>query len=155
SLAPVADSRLENSLASLIRCCMAAFSRRAVVTGVGALSAIGNDAASFWDALLARRSGIRAIEGFDTSGLSTRFAGQVRDFDAKKYLDKKDRKALRVMARTVQLGVAAAQLAIDDGKVDKSKLDPTRFGIEFRSGLIATELEELGDASLLSVNGRA
>jgi 3-oxoacyl-[acyl-carrier-protein] synthase II len=134
---------------------MAASSRRAVVTGVGALSAIGNDAASFWASLLARRSGIRAIEGFDTSGLSTRFAGQIRDFDAKKYLDKKDRKALRVMARTVQLGVAAAQLALDHGKVDKTKLDPTRFGIEFGSGLIATELEELGDASLLSVNGRA
>jgi 3-oxoacyl-[acyl-carrier-protein] synthase II len=133
---------------------MAASSRRAVVTGIGALSAIGSDAVSFWKSLRAGRGGIRAIEGFDTSGLSSRIGGQIRDFDAKKYLDKKDRKALRVMARTVQLGVAAAQLALDDGKVDKTKLDPTRFGIEFGSGLISTELEELGDASLLCVNGR-
>jgi 3-oxoacyl-[acyl-carrier-protein] synthase II len=133
---------------------MAASSRRAVVTGIGALSAIGGDAASFWESLVARRSGIGAIEGFDTSGLSTRFAGQIRDFDAKKYLDKKDRKALRVMARTVQFGVAAAQLALDHGEVDKTNLDPTRFGVEFGSGLIATELEELGDAALLCANGR-
>ncbi len=133
---------------------MAASSRRAVVTGIGALSAIGRDAASFWESLQAGRSGIRAIEGFDTSGLSSRIGGQICDFDAKKYLEKKDRKALRVMARTVQLGVAAAQLALDDGRVDKTKLDPTRFGVEFGSGLIATELEELGDAALLCVNGR-
>ena len=44
------------------------------------------------------------------------------------------------MARAIQLAVAAAQLALDDGEVDKSKLDPTRFGVEFGAGLIATEL---------------
>jgi 3-oxoacyl-[acyl-carrier-protein] synthase II len=132
---------------------MATSSRRAVVTGVGALCSIGRDAASFWDSLKARRSGIRAIEGINTAGLTSRIAGQILEFDARKYVDKKDRKTLKVMARTVQLGVAAAQLALDDGKVDKSKLDPTRFGIEFGSGLIATELEELGDAALLSLDG--
>jgi 3-oxoacyl-[acyl-carrier-protein] synthase II len=133
---------------------MAASSRRAVVTGIGALSAIGRDAASFWESLHAGRSGIRAIQGFDTSRLSSRIAGQIVDFDARKYVDKKDRKTLKVMARTVQLGVAAAQLALDDGTVDKAKLDPTRFGIEFGCGLIATELEELGDAAACSADGR-
>jgi 3-oxoacyl-[acyl-carrier-protein] synthase II len=133
---------------------MAASSRRAVVTGIGALSAVGCDAASFSDSLRAGRSGIRAIEGFDTSGLSSRIAGQIVDFDPRQYVDKKDRKTLKVMARTVQLGVAAAQLAIDDGKVDKSRLNPTRFGVEFGCALIATELEELGDAALCSADGR-
>ena len=56
------------------------------------------------------------------------------------------------MARTIQLAVAAAQCALDDSGVDKEKLDPTRFGVEFGAGLIATELEELGDAALASAN---
>ena len=56
---------------------------------------------------------------------------------------KKTRKSLKVMARTIQLAVAAAQLALDDCGVDKSSSIPTRFGVEFGAGLIATELEEL------------
>src|SRR5207302_10585669 len=60
-----------------------------------------------------------------------------------------------MMARTIELAVAAASLAMTDGAVDKSKLDPTRFGIEFGSGLIATELSEIGDASLISTNNGA
>src|SRR5439155_20924105 len=57
--------------------------------------------------------------------------------------------------RTIELAVAAAQLALTDGTVDKTKLDPTRFGIEFGSGLIATELPEIGDASLISTSNGA
>jgi 3-oxoacyl-[acyl-carrier-protein] synthase II len=132
---------------------MAASSRRAVVTGIGVLSAVGLDAASYWDALKAGRGGIRTIEGFDPSALPTRIAGQIRSFDAKKYVEKEARKSLKIMARTIQLGVAAAQLALTDSSVNKDQLDPTRFGIEFGSGLIATELDELGDAAQLSANG--
>jgi 3-oxoacyl-[acyl-carrier-protein] synthase II len=132
---------------------MAASSRRAVLTGIGALSAIGQDPASIWDALRAGRSGIRTIQGLDVSGLPSRIAGQVLPFDVKKFIDKDQRKSIRMMARTIQLAVAAAQLALIDGAVDKKKLDPTRFGVEFGSGLIATELEELGDAAAVSVNG--
>ena len=54
------------------------------------------------------------------------------------------------MARTIQLAVAAAQLAMDDSKVDKAKLDPTRFGVEFGAGLIPSELTELGAASYVA-----
>src|SRR5213078_1592241 len=61
-------------------------------------------------------------------------------------------KSLRVMARTIQLGVAAAQRALDDGQIDKSRLDPARFGIEFGAGLIASELPELVDAARVSAN---
>jgi 3-oxoacyl-[acyl-carrier-protein] synthase II len=131
---------------------MAVPTRRAVLTGLGVLTPIGADAASFYASLRAGRGGIRAIQNFDASGLPVRIAGELPDFDARKYVDKKDRKSLRVMARTIQLAVAAAQLALDDGKVDKTKLDPTRFGVEFGAGLIATELEELGDAAKVSVN---
>ena len=57
-----------------------------------------------------------------------------------------------MMARTIQLAVAAAQRAMDDGAVDKSKLVPERFGVEFGAGLIASELPELADAARVSTN---
>src|SRR5262249_13562838 len=123
---------------------MASSSRRAVITGLGAVTPIGLDVAAYWDGLQKGQSGIRPIPSFDASGLPLRMAGEAIGFDAKNYLDKKERKSLRVMARTIQLAVAAAQMALDDGKVDKEKLDPTRFGVEFGACLIASELEELG-----------
>ncbi len=131
---------------------MAVSSRRAVLTGIGVLSAIGQDNAAFWEALANGRSGIRPIQAFDVSTLPVRIAGEVHPFDARNYVEKKERKSLLIMARTIQLAVAAARLALDDGQVDKSRLDPTRFGVEFGAGLIATELDELADAALLSAN---
>jgi 3-oxoacyl-[acyl-carrier-protein] synthase II len=131
---------------------MAASSRRAVLTGLGVITAIGQDPASLWDALRGGRGGIRAISSFDASALPTRFAAEILDFDPKNYLDKAARKSLRMMARTIQLAVSAAQLALDDSRVDKAVLDPARFGVEFGAGLIASELEELGDAAQASVN---
>ncbi len=131
---------------------MAASSRRAVLTGLGVISAIGHDAASVWDALRTGRGGVRTISSFDASALPTRIAGEIPDFDAKKYIDKSARKSLRVMARTIQLAVSAAQLALNDSGVDKAALDPARFGVEFGAGLIASELEELGDAAQASAN---
>ena len=134
---------------------MAVSSRRVVLTGIGVTSSIGLGAASFWDSLSHGRSGIKPITAFDTTGLSTRIGGQINDFDAKKYIDKKDRKSLRIMARAIQLAVAAAQLALDDSKIDKNKLDPTRFGVEFGAGLMPTDLDELVGASRASTNGQA
>ena len=134
---------------------MAASSRRAVLTGVGVVSPIGLDAAAFWRSLQEGRSGVRPIRTFDASSLPVRFAGEIPDFDAKNFVEKSQRKGLRMMARTIQLAVAAAQLALNDGAVDKAKLVPERFGVEFGAGLIATELPELADASRVSANGRA
>jgi len=127
-------------------------SRRAVITGIGIISPIGLDAASYWHSLREGRSGIRPIQSFDASGLPVRIAGEIPHFNAKDYLEKEQRKSLRVMARTIQLAVAGAQRALDDGQVDKSKLDPTRFGVEFGAGLIATELNDLIEAACVSAN---
>ena len=129
-------------------------SRRVVITGIGVTSSIGLGAASFWDSLCQGRSGIKPITSFDTSALTTRIGGQITGFDAKDYIDKSNRKSLRVMARAIQLAVAAAQLALDDSHVEKSRLDPTRFGVEFGAGLMPTELDELATASRASLNGR-
>src|SRR5258708_14357295 len=131
---------------------MAGTTRRAVFTGIGVLSPIGQDSSSFWHSLDQGKSGIGPIQAFDPSGLPSRIAGEITQFDPRKYLDKEARKSLKVMARTIKLAVAASQLALDDAKVDKSKLDPTRFGVEFGSGLIATELDELGEAAIVSAN---
>ncbi len=132
---------------------MAASTRRAVLTGIGVITPIGVNA-DVLEAPLAGRSGIRPIQAFD-AGLPVRFAGEIPDFDAKNYVEKSQRKGLRMMARTIQLAVGAAQLALNDAGVDKSKLVPERFGVEFGAGLIATELPELADASRISANGRA
>lgn len=131
---------------------MSSSSRRVVITGIGIVNPIGLDADSFWNALCRGQSGIRAIQTFNAGGLPSRIAGEILDFDAKKYIEKKDRKQLRVMARAIQLAVAAAQLAMDNSGVDKDKLDATRFGVEFGAGLIPTELEDLAPASQASVN---
>jgi len=128
-------------------------SRRVVITGIGIANPLGIGPAAFWDALERGTNGIRTIQLFDPSAMTTRFAGEIEGFDAKDYIDKKDRKSLRVMARGIQLAVAAAQLALDDSGVDKEKLDPTRFGVEFGSGLLPTELQELGVAGQISTNG--
>jgi 3-oxoacyl-[acyl-carrier-protein] synthase II len=127
--------------------------RRVVITGVGVVSPIGVGVEPFYTSLLEGRSGIRPIQAFDTSALPVHIAGEIPDFKARDFVqDKTARKSLRMMARPIHLAVAAAQLALDDGRVDTSRLDPTRFGVEFGSGLIASELPELMDAAHLSVN---
>lgn len=133
---------------------MAVPSRRVVITGIGVTSSIGLGAAPFWDSLSHGRTGIQPITVFDASGLTTRIGGQITGFDAKLFIDKKDRKSLRVMARAIQLAVSAAQLALDDAHVAKDQLDPTRFGVEFGAGLMPTELDELAAASRVSTNGQ-
>jgi 3-oxoacyl-[acyl-carrier-protein] synthase II len=131
---------------------MASPSRRVAITGVGILSPIGLTKESCWDSLLRQQSGIRRITSFDPSGLPCQIAGEIRGFDPREYIDKKERKSLKVMSRTIKLAVAASQLALQDSGVDKSRLDPTRFGVEFGAGLIASELEELGPPSQVSSN---
>lgn len=129
---------------------MSAANRRVVLTGIGVITSIGMDGNAFWDALARGASGIRLMKSFDSSPLATRIAGEIDGFDPKKYLSKEGRKQIRVMARAIQLAVACAQLAMDDSKIDKAKLDPTRFGVEFGAGLIPSELVELGEISYLA-----
>jgi 3-oxoacyl-[acyl-carrier-protein] synthase II len=131
---------------------MTASSRRAVITGAGIITPIGLDPGTFWRSLIEGRSGVRSITSFDPSALPVRFAGEIPDFDARQYVDKKDRRNLKMMARTIMLAVASAQRALDDSGVDKNKLDRTRFGVEYGAGLIASELEELTDAARVSTN---
>jgi 3-oxoacyl-[acyl-carrier-protein] synthase II len=131
---------------------MAFSSRRAVITGIGVVSPIGLDKTQFWESLRTGRAGIVKLTMLDTSEFPTRFGGAVQEFEGKNYLDKKDRKSLKMMSRTIQFAVAAAQLALTDSGVDKERLDRTRFGVEFGAGLIATDLDELAAAAQISAS---
>ncbi len=84
--------------------------RRVVVTGMGMLTALGNDVATSWAGLVAGRSGITTIDAFDPARLTVRIAAQVRDFDASHVLDRKDQ---RRTDRYIQFGLVAAREAMD------------------------------------------
>ena len=107
---------------------------RVVVTGMGALSALGNDVASTWDGLVAGRSGIATIERFDPARLAVRIAAEVHDFDPSDVLDRKD---IRRTDRYIQFGLVAARQALDQagfpGRMDGPLAE--RTGVIVGSGL--------------------
>jgi 3-oxoacyl-[acyl-carrier-protein] synthase II len=109
-------------------------SRDVVITGVGVVSPIGIGADPFWHALLAGESGIRPIDLFDSSGLTVQFGGQITGFDPKLYV--RPRKSLKVMSREIQLGFAAADLAMADAGIVNDRLEPERFGVVFGNDMI-------------------
>jgi 3-oxoacyl-[acyl-carrier-protein] synthase II len=114
--------------------------RRVVVTGLGLLSPVGNTVDEFWSALVQGRSGIGPITKFDTADYPTRIAGEVRNFDALNFVDKKDARRLDPY---LQYAVAASALAVQDAALDTSKVEGSRFGVLIGSGIggITTLLE--------------
>jgi 3-oxoacyl-[acyl-carrier-protein] synthase II len=126
--------------------------RRTVITGVGAVTPVGAGA-TYWEALRAGRGGVRPITSFDASALPARFGGEVRDFDARDYVAKSERKRLKMMVRTAQFAVAAARLAADDAGLAPGSLDPSRLGVVFGAGTIPGELADLGPAARASLDG--
>lgn len=105
---------------------------RVVVTGLGAITPIGNDVASFWQGLKDKKVGIAPITYFDTTDYKAKLAGEVKDFDPKKY---KDPKAARRMEPFSQYAVAAAGEAIAQAGLDMEKEDPFRVGTSIGSGI--------------------
>ena len=111
---------------------MAMEKRRVVMTGVGAVTPVGNTAEEFWAALLEGRSGIGAITRFDTTGYATRIAGEVKGFDPLKYIDKKDE---RKFDRFLKYAVACAAMAVEDAGIQTDRVDASRFGVLVGSGI--------------------
>jgi len=114
--------------------------RRVVVTGLGALTPLGNTADEFWTGLTQARSGIGPITRFDASGFPTRIAGEVRNFDPLRYVDKKEARRLDPY---LQYAIACATMAVEDASLDPARVDGTRFGVLIGSGIggIQTLLE--------------
>src|SRR4051794_32070884 len=104
--------------------------RRVAVTGVGAVTPLGLDAASTWRAALAGESGLGWISTFDTDGLPVRVAGEVKGFDPTQVVSAKE---ARKLERNVLLGVAAGREALDDAALENT--DPSRIGIIFGSAI--------------------
>ena len=114
-------------------------SRRVVVTGIGCLSALGPDTASFWEGLIKGRSGISRLTRFDPTDFPSKVGGEIRDFDPGKFMDPKEAK--RNDSYT-QYAVAAARMAVEDAQVDTTKLDAERFGVIIGSGIGGMETIE-------------
>jgi 3-oxoacyl-[acyl-carrier-protein] synthase II len=114
--------------------------RRVVVTGLGALTPIGNTADEFWSALLQGRSGVGPITKFDATDYPTRIAGEVKNFDPLAFVDKKDARRLDPF---LQYAMACAVMAVQDAALDTEKVDGSRFGVLIGSGIggISTLLE--------------
>ena len=124
--------------------------RRVVITGLGLISPLGAGAQANWDAVLAGRSGIARLTAYDPSALPVQIGGEIPDFDARPFVDKKDRKSLKHMARTVQLGVVGAKLAMDDAGLTPGAITPERFGVVYGTGTIPGVLEDLAPPGLVS-----
>ena len=127
--------------------------RKVVITGLGTVSPLGAGIDTLWQGLCEGRSGLAPISAFDPAGFRSRLGGQVRDFSARDFVPKHYRKAVKVMARDIELAVGAALLAAQDaGLVTKalSEDSPTypgeRVGCQIGAGLIAAETAELAPA---------
>ncbi len=135
-------------------------SERVLITGVGAISALGVGIDPLWQAMLEGRSGLRRIERFDPSGFASQVAGELPgdDFKVRKIVPKSHRKAVKVMCRDIELAVGAAAAAVEDAGIvtaatdsdAEPTIDPDRMGCQIGAGLISAELNELGAALVTS-----
>ncbi len=106
--------------------------RRVVVTGLGALTPIGNNVTEFWDAMMAGKSGAGLITKFDTSSHTTKFACELKNFDPLTYIDKKE---VKRMDPYTHYALACAAMAVEDSKLDLSKINLEMAGVVFGSGI--------------------
>jgi 3-oxoacyl-[acyl-carrier-protein] synthase II len=114
--------------------------RRVVVTGLGAITCLGNDVASTWQSICAGKCGIAPITHFDASAYTTRFGGSIRDFDVTQYMPLKE---ARRMDAFLHYGIAAGMQAVRDAGLDQAGYDPLRVGVAVGSGIGGlTSIEE-------------
>ena len=106
--------------------------KRVVVTGLGAISPLGNTLPETWEGLLNGKSGAGPITHFDASKFKTQFACEVKGFDSLQYLDRKE---ARKCDRYSLLAIGAAKQAVDDAAMDLEKEDKNRIGVIFAAGI--------------------
>lgn len=122
-------------------------SRRACITGCGALSPIGNSASAFWEALLAGRSGLGTIRSFDTNGITIARAGEVKDLEPGTRLSDVESHRLE---RIHQFGLFALREALEDAQLDLRTVDRSRVGVIVATslgGMLAGEEYQRGEAT--------
>jgi len=107
------------------------YDRRIAITGLGVISPVGNDRDAVWDSLVNGRSGIAEITRFDVSRYDHKAGGEVKDFEPSEWLDVK---TVRRTGRELQMGVAAAKLAVADAGLEIDDANRTEVGVVFGSG---------------------
>ncbi|GBD09247.1 3-oxoacyl-[acyl-carrier-protein] synthase 2 [Candidatus Thermoflexus japonica] len=105
---------------------------RVVITGMGAITPLGNDVETFWRNVVAGRSGVGPITLFDASPLKTRIAAEVRDFDPEAWFGRKE---ARRMDRYAQFALAATQQALQDARLEPAHVDRERVGVILGTGI--------------------
>ncbi len=121
--------------------------RRVVVTGLGAVTPVGNDVGETWSGIVAGRSGIRPIDSFDVSGYSSRIGGAVRDLDLSPYLTPRD---ARRMDPFIHYGLVASIQALEDADLEVTEANAERIGACIGSGIGGLPGIEKGFESLLN-----
>ena len=127
--------------------------RGVVITGLGVVSPGGLGIEELFEGVLAGRRAVKHIDLFDAASFPCRIGGQLDGFSAGKYVPKTYRKAVKVMARDIEIAVAAAGLAVRDAGItsigidaENADVDSTRLGCNVGAGLICVDLNELGSA---------
>ncbi len=121
--------------------------RRVVITGMGIVSPVGNTAEEAWAAVLAGRSGIGPITRFDSEKFSARIAGEVKNFDPAKFIEKKE---IKKMDAFIHYAVAAAQEAMDDSGLKITEANAERVGVDIGSALGGLAVIEREQEKLLN-----
>jgi 3-oxoacyl-[acyl-carrier-protein] synthase II len=113
--------------------------RRVVVTGVGLLTSVGIGTEETWQSIRAGRNGISQIEQFDATAFTTRIAGEVKDFDPLRYIEKKE---IKKMGRFIQFAIAASEFALSQSGLVVDPTDAERTGVYIGSGIGGFEVIE-------------
>ncbi len=119
---------------------------KVVITGMGAITPLGNDVETFWSNLVAGRSGVTPITRFDATKYATRIAAEVKDFDPTLWMERKEAKR---NDRFVQLAIGAARQAVEAARLDVPNLDADRIGVIVGSGIGGIETFETQHQNLL------
>ena len=124
---------------------------RVVLTGMGAVTPLGNSVPAYWDGLKNGVNGIKTITSFDTTGYKAKVAGEIRDFDPLTFLDKKE---AAHMDRNCQFALAAAKEAMEQSGLMESGIDPFRVGTFISSGIGGLQVFETEHEKLLNKGPR-
>lgn len=123
--------------------------RRVVVTGIGAVTPVGNDLDTTWEAIKAGKHGFAPITSFDATDFHCKLAAEVKDFDPELYMDKK---AARRMEKFSRFAVASALMALKDSGIDMEKEDAYRAGVSIGNGVGGLGLMETEHKRMLDKN---
>ncbi len=118
---------------------------RVVITGLGVISNLGFGWEEFWVNLLEGKSGITKVSAFDTSDYFCRFAGEIKNFEAKKFIEEKK---TRQIGRASQMAIAAAKLALSDAKLNSKDLSKFKMGVSIGTTMGESQVLEIMNRSL-------